>query len=420
MSLKFQKGCPTELEIVDGQLQVDNTAVDSGTISVRATETTDKEHIVAGTACTYAPELYIGQDLMGDAYSSQEATDSKTVKIGGVPGGLTPAQVKTMCEGSTSKLIDMLLYPDADATLSVPSLSLKWDTTPTLAELGSYIKLNADGKIEYYAIKDGETTKYTLTDTQNLGSVSYSTIISTGARADNANVLKTPTATTYKLGTDAISTTNVELIAGSNKIDATYTGTRVFDNKPADDETTPNGTNYPVTKKGVTMTCDDVKTADGKTSLNVYKATETGKTNNVTASTTLKTALPAYVGFYECGEGAITFNDTFNNALLTKLKTNEITNATGKYILVEGDIEYDIEAINADKSGFGQCFAILPKKYTSVQSTVMNSAVVWVNKSTIEIQVNDNCKEEYNIWMRAGAAYTMKKGETNPEPFSAK
>ena len=173
--VKFGKGCDTDVNITD------DVTFDPGQISVIArqkqynesygktdTDKTEEQKIMAGEACVMRPATFVGKDLIGDAYISNEAADSTTIAVGGIKANVTKKDLMKDYHGSISEVLDAILFPDADFDVTAVAAS-KLAVTPTVVNTSdkmSVLKftqtdatLNKLGKFNYAKDKSGNIIK---------------------------------------------------------------------------------------------------------------------------------------------------------------------------------------------------------------------------------------------------------------------
>lgn len=126
-SLTVVKGCDNNGRFVQTDAPGNQIAVIARN-SLNGVDEDDEHAIYYDEQCAVRPALYIGKDLIGDAYVSEEESDSKTTAIGGIPEGLTPTALLQMTQGSLAKTLDMLLFPDVKSVVTAPTMSLAWAT----------------------------------------------------------------------------------------------------------------------------------------------------------------------------------------------------------------------------------------------------------------------------------------------------
>ncbi len=118
------------------------------------------------------PNLYIGQDLIGDAYNSQYIDNPAkrvTNPIGLIPYGMTLGKLINACDGRISKVIDMMLFtnkaPEIDECGIIAGFIPKIDvgdnwSDKTLIEnwISNYVKLVFDpNRYEMFFDLEGDT-----------------------------------------------------------------------------------------------------------------------------------------------------------------------------------------------------------------------------------------------------------------------
>ena len=173
--VKFGKGCDTDVNITD------DVTFDPGQISVIArqkqynesydkttNDKTEEQKIMAGEACVMRPATFVGKDLIGDAYISNEAADSTTIAVGGIKANVTKKDLMKDYHGSISEVLDAILFPDADfdvTAVAAPKLAVTptivntSDTMSVLKFTQSHATLNNLGKFNYAKDKSGNIIK---------------------------------------------------------------------------------------------------------------------------------------------------------------------------------------------------------------------------------------------------------------------
>lgn len=173
--VKFGKGCDTDVNITD------DVTFDPGQISVIARQKqynesydktvddkTEEQKIMAGEACVMRPATFVGKDLIGDAYISNEAADSTTIAVGGIKANVTKKDLMKDYHGSISEVLDAILFPDADFDVTAvvaPKLAVT-PTTVNTSDTMSVLKFtqsdatsNNLGKFNYAKDKSGNIIK---------------------------------------------------------------------------------------------------------------------------------------------------------------------------------------------------------------------------------------------------------------------
>ena len=173
--VKFGKGCDIDVNITD------DVTFDPGQISViarqkqynesydkTANDKTEEQKIMAGEACVMRPATFVGKDLIGDAYISNEAADSTTIAVGGIKANVTKKDLMKDYHGSISEVLDAILFPDADfdvTAVAAPKLAVTptivntSDTMSVLKFTQSDATLNNLGKFNYAKDKSGNIIK---------------------------------------------------------------------------------------------------------------------------------------------------------------------------------------------------------------------------------------------------------------------
>ena len=219
--VKFGKGCDTDVNITD------DVTFDPGQISViarqkqynesydkTANDKTEEQKIMAGEACVIRPATFVGKDLIGDAYISNEAADSTTIAVGGIKANVTKKDLMKDYHGSISEVLDAILFPDADfdvTAVAAPKLTVTptivntSDTMSVLKFTQSDATLNNLGKFNYAKNKSGNIIKdgsmyVDCTDpvpvTDNVTYSTTSTAINTAYNADDTFTLPSDGADT--------------------------------------------------------------------------------------------------------------------------------------------------------------------------------------------------------------------------------
>ena len=173
--VKFGKGCDTDVNITD------DVTFDPGQISVIArqkqynesygktdTDKTEEQKIMAGEACVMRPATFVGKDLIGDAYISNEAADSTTIAVGGIKANVTKKDLMKDYHGSISEVLDAILFPDADfdvTAVAAPKLAVNKtvvydsDKMSVLTFTQTHAASNNLGKFNYAKDKSGNIIK---------------------------------------------------------------------------------------------------------------------------------------------------------------------------------------------------------------------------------------------------------------------
>ena len=211
--VKFGKGCDTDVNITD------DVTFDPGQISViarqkqynesydkTADDKTEEQKIMAGEACVMRPATFVGKDLIGDAYISNEAADSTTIAVGGIKANVTKKDLMKDYHGSISEVLDAILFPDANFdVISAPQ-------APTL-------KVN---KTSVYNSDKMSVLTFTQTDatSNKLGKFNY-------AKDKSGNIIKD--GTIYANCADPSPVTdNVTYSTTSTAINTAYNGDTTF------------------------------------------------------------------------------------------------------------------------------------------------------------------------------------------------
>lgn len=173
--VKFGKGCDTDVNITD------DVTFDPGQISVIARQKqynesydmaadnkTEEQKIMTGEACVMRPATFVGKDLIGDAYISNEAADSTTIAVGGIKANVTKKDLMKDYHGSISEVLDAILFPDADFDVTavaapklavIPTVVNTSDTMSVLKFTQTDATLNNLGKFNYAKDKSGNIIK---------------------------------------------------------------------------------------------------------------------------------------------------------------------------------------------------------------------------------------------------------------------
>ena len=210
--VKFGKGCDTDVNITD------DVTFDPGQISVIArqkqynesydktdTDKTEEQKIMTGEACVMRPATFVGKDLIGDAYISNEAADSTTIAVGGIKANVTKKDLMKDYHGSISEVLDAILFPDAD-----------FDVTAVAAP-----KLAVNKTVVYDSDKMSVLTfTQTHAASNNLGKFNY-------AKDTSGNIIKD--GTIYADCTDPVPVTNnVTYSTTSTSINTAYNSNKTF------------------------------------------------------------------------------------------------------------------------------------------------------------------------------------------------
>lgn len=219
--VKFGKGCDTDVNITD------DVTFDPGQISVIArqkqynesygktdTDKTEEQKIMAGEACVMRPATFVGKDLIGDAYISNEAADSTTIAVGGIKANVSKKDLMKDYHGSISEVLDAILFPDADFDVTAvvapklavtPAVVNTSDKMSVLTFTQTDAALNNLGKFNYAKdksgniIKDGTIYANCTDPVPVTNNVTYSTTSTSIINAYNAN-------TTFKLQSNGADT----------------------------------------------------------------------------------------------------------------------------------------------------------------------------------------------------------------------
>jgi len=177
LGLQFGKACDTDMA-------ENSVSIDDGTIAVIARQelfnsvyadeiqdgsyTTSAEHdnIMNGSVCSIRPKLQIGEDIIGDAYLTEEDVETELADVGGV-SGMTMQDLMKQTKGSISKTLDLILAPDANPEKKAPNYNISVQGAVMLSDsantynaisvsVGSTI---AGTNIVTYAV-DGNGVKY--------------------------------------------------------------------------------------------------------------------------------------------------------------------------------------------------------------------------------------------------------------------
>lgn len=176
LDLQVAKGC-------DNNGHFDQDTAPGNQISIIARKTynkvddDDEKNITEDKKCVIRPVLYGGKDILGDAYVTLEPESSKTTAVGGFPGNLTPRQVMQQYDGSISKVLDAILYPNATSKITAPTIALKW-AGDTIVNGNKTVTL--DSASNTYVVK---TTDFVNVKTP--GSCTYASTTSTGVPVDS-------------------------------------------------------------------------------------------------------------------------------------------------------------------------------------------------------------------------------------------
>ncbi len=107
---------------------------DATSNNITATEGSEHDKLSKGEELFYKPLMYVGRDVVGDAYASKEDATATTTAVGGVTAGITKGKLLNQTHGSVSEILDLILFPDTEfAVTTVPSAILR--TTSNSATL---------------------------------------------------------------------------------------------------------------------------------------------------------------------------------------------------------------------------------------------------------------------------------------------
>ena len=211
--VKFGKGCDTDVNITD------DVTFDPGQISVIARQKqynesynkttddkTEEQKIMAGEACVIRPATFVGKDLIGDAYISNEAADSTTIAVGGIKEKMKKKDLMQDYHGSISEVLDAILFPDADFDV-------------TAAPQAPTLKVN---KTSVYNSDKMSVLTFTQTDaaSNNLGKFNY-------AKSKIGNIIKDGTIYAGCKNPSPV-TTNVTYSTTSTSINIAYNADNTF------------------------------------------------------------------------------------------------------------------------------------------------------------------------------------------------
>lgn len=176
LGLQFGKACDTDMA-------ENSVSIDDGTIAVIARQelfnsvyadeiqdgsyTTSAEHdnIMNGSVCSIRPKLQIGEDIIGDAYLTEEDVDTELASVGGV-SGMTMQELMKQTKGSISKTLDLILAPDANPTAKSPKFSISITENKLMTDSNDYdnqISVSAaatyDNVVTFAVTNDASATK---------------------------------------------------------------------------------------------------------------------------------------------------------------------------------------------------------------------------------------------------------------------
>ena len=328
--VKFGKGCDTDVNITD------DVTFDPGQISVIArqkqynesydktdTDKTEEQKIMAGEACVMRPATFVGKDLIGDAYISNEAADSTTIAVGGIKANVTKKDLMKDYHGSISEVLDAILFPDADFDVTAVAAS-KLAVTPTVVNTSDTMSV----------------LKFTQTDAtlNKLGKFNY-------AKDKSGNIIKD--GTIYANCTDPSPVTdNVKYGLSPTSIETAYTSDTTF-TLPSDGADTKYYFKSYHTLTGYKFTGDNALTPcskkgvdqSGTTKLNGYADNKIVYTNVVSVTA----VAPFYGASVRTGkQNDINESSSYNsdeiNAIVEQVKETKLIRAVGTSTL---DVAFD-------------------------------------------------------------------------------
>lgn len=346
---------------------------------------TEEEKLIAGEELAMRPLLYVGKDLVGDAYESAEGPGSLTKAVGNLPEQVTYEEFMAKTGGSVSKALDWIIWGLQDGSVSLPSVSY---ISGGEGYKGSYL---TNGVLTVLNNPFGTSTS---TFTLNAGGETTSKgNLTIGKKANDTSVSKN-----ISVLTDDMTTTYTHTDAANTHTKAAYST-----EKEVIDVTDEQGYST------LTAYCDfagtsqvaSSKTAAGTTAY--YGSNNKGgevaldmKTWGAGAVTAQKTASfkfydPIFYGWMKAeavgadknavggdepvGKFAENFTAGQLTSLVTAIKDTAKAN-TGKYVSVKsemfknGEITYDTNLAKAASGDSNDVFFILYPSYGSVTSNL--------------------------------------------------
>lgn len=165
---------------------------------VNITAKDEEERLISGTELAMRPLLYVGNDLVGDAYESAEGPGSLTKAVGNLPAQVTYEEFMAKTGGSVSKALDWIIWGSVDGKVDLPKPS--WDLNEATGYKGSYIQngtlyikenplSNAASSFTTVSLKTGAEC--------SLGTVSLARANASVGVIKNVNVIKQINSTDY-------------------------------------------------------------------------------------------------------------------------------------------------------------------------------------------------------------------------------
>lgn len=390
--VKFGKGCDTDVNITD------DVTFDPGQISVIArqkqynesygktdTDKTEEQKIMAGEACVMRPATFVGKDLIGDAYISNEAADSTTIAVGGIKANVTKKDLMKDYHGSISEVLDAILFPDAD-----------FDVTAVAAS-----KLAVNKTVVYDSDKMSVLT-FTQTDAtlNKLGKFNY-------AKDKSGNIIKD--GSIYEDCTDPVPVTNnVTYSTTSTSINTAYNGNKTF-TLPSNGADTKYYFKSYHTLTGYKFTGDNALTPCSKKGVDQSDTTKlNGYTDNKIVYTNVVsvTAIaPFYGGSVITGKAndineALSYTQDEINTIVSQVNTgdNKINRSVERSIL---DVIFEKKTTNHNAYVFlfPAAFRIEAVYSDHKGSEVITDAMKIIGSTTIN---NIN----YNVWTPTATSLT--------------
>ena len=328
--VKFGKGCDTDVNITD------DVTFDPGQISViarqkqynesydkTADDKTEEQKIMAGEACVIRPATFVGKDLIGDAYISNEAADSTTIAVGGIKANVTKKDLMKDYHGSISEVLDAILFPDADFDVTAVAAP-KLVVTPTV--------VNTNDKMSVLT--------FTQTDaaSNNLGKFNY-------AKSKIGNIIKDGTIYAGCKNPSPV-TTNVTYSTTSTSINTAYNGDTTFALSANGADTKYYFKSYH-TLKNYVFTGDDAFTPCSKKGVDQSDTTKlNGYTDNKIVYTNV-VSVTAIAPFYGASvrtgkqndiNEASSYNSDEINAIVEQVKETKLNRVVGTSTL---DVAFD-------------------------------------------------------------------------------
>lgn len=389
--VKFGKGCDTDVNITD------DVTFDPGQISVIArqkqynesygktdTDKTEEQKIMTGGACVMRPATFVGKDLIGDAYISNEAADSTTIAVGGIKANVTKKDLMKDYHGSISEVLDAILFPDADFDVTAVAAS-KLAVTPTV--------VNTSDKMS--------VLKFTQTDAalNKLGKFNY-------AKDKSGNIIKDRTI--YENCTDPSPVTdNVKYSLSSTSINIAYNADKTF-TLPSDGADTKYYFQSYHTLTGYKFTGDNALTPcskkgvdqSGTTKLNGYADNKIVYTNVVSV-----TAIAPFYGASVITGKTNDINEKSSytrdeiNAIVEQVKETKLNRSVDRSIL---DVTFEKKTTNHNAFVFlfPTAFSVEAVYSDHKGSEVITDAMKIIGSITLGNGVN------YDVWTPTATSLT--------------